>query len=396
MPSAPSPTGHEAPDAASTLLPQDPPSWVVQGTAWLIIGLFAAGLLASVLIHLPETIRCPCILAPEGGADPIQSPRLAIVRQVRVSEGRVVAAGDELFVLSSEDAGDHDAQSRTVDEDLTTQRRTLRQAEATDAEDLEIKDHEIAQADEEMKFRETAVGVERDLVGRYAKLSKVGVYSETDLVLRQLELAGAEKDLSVAERTRQQVILQRQQMAAEQSRQKSDRMAEIRKLEIRSEALKNEMADSNKNMISIRAPYDAVVISLAENNPGSVVQNGQELCQLARAGGKLKVRLLLAETGLPRLAVGQQIRFFADAFPYQRYGTITGKLTWISPSAVASRDGQQFVAIGTLDRDAFQVGSAAQPLRVGMRGEARIVVGDRTLIEYAVEPIRQMRENLAR
>jgi multidrug resistance efflux pump len=382
-------------EAGPPMLPQDPPSWLISGTAWLIVALFAVALLASVLIHIPETIRCPCLLVPEGGADPIQSPRLAIIRQVRVAEGRVVGAGDELFVLSSEDAGDHDAQARTVEEDLETQARNLKQAEATDRADLEIKDHEIAQADDEVKFRERTVAVERDLAGRYEKLSKVGVYSETDLVLRQLALAGAEKDLSVAERTRQQVILQRQQMAAEQSRERSDRLAEIKKLKIRADALKNEMADSDRNLISIRAPYDGVVISLAENNPGTVVQNGQELCQLARANGKLKVRLLLAETSLPRLAVGQRVRFFADAFPYQRYGTITGNLTWISPSAVSSREGQQFVAVANLDRDGFQVGSQTKPLRVGMRGEARVVVGYRTLIEFAVEPLRQMRESLA-
>jgi len=29
-----------------------------------------------------------------------------------------------------------------------------------------------------------------------------------------------------------------------------------------------------------------------------------------------------------------------------------------------------------------------------MRGDARIIVGGRTLIEYAFEPIRQLRENI--
>ena len=117
---------------------------------------------------------------------------------------------------------------------------------------------------------------------------------------------------------------------------------------------------------------------------------------VAVAGDVVPVALLLPETGLPRLAVGQRMRFFAAAFPYQRYGTLTGTLSWISPSAVSSRDGQQFVAVATLDRDAFQIGTQSVPLRVGMRGEARIVVGNRTLIEYALEPVRQLRENLAR
>src|ERR1700683_1123243 len=153
-------------EASSPMLAQDPPNWLIRGTAWLILAFFAVAILASVLIHLPETIRCPCLLVPEGGADPIQSPRLAVIRQVRVAEGRVVAAGDELFVLSSEDAGVHATQERTLGEGLISMKRNLNQAEPTDAADLEMKDHEIAQADEEVKFRETSVTVERDLVAR--------------------------------------------------------------------------------------------------------------------------------------------------------------------------------------------------------------------------------------
>jgi multidrug efflux pump subunit AcrA (membrane-fusion protein) len=384
----------EALESESPLLPKDPPHWIVRGTAWLMIALFATALLAAVLIHLPETVRCPCLLVPEGGADPIQSPRLAVIRQVHISEGREVAAGDELFVLSSEEVGDRDTEARTLEEDLVLQKANLKHSEITDAADLQIEDHEIAQADEEVKFREATVAVEHDLAARFEKLSKLGIYAETDLILRRLETAGAEKDLSVAKRAQQLVVLQQQQMADEQARQRSEQLEEIAKLGIRLDALKLQLEDSKQNMISIRAPYDAVVISMAANNPGSVVQNGQELCQLARAHGKLKVRLFLTESGLAQLAVGQRMRFFADAFPYQRYGTLTGTLSWISPSAVSSRDGQQFVALATLDQQSFHGAGPSGFLRVGMKGEARIAVGSRTLIEYALEPIRQLREDL--
>jgi multidrug efflux pump subunit AcrA (membrane-fusion protein) len=382
-------------DKESNLLPNDPPHWLVRGSAWLVIALFAAILVASVIVHVPETIRCPCVLVPEAGADPIQSPRRAVVRQVRVAEGRQVAAGDELFVLSSEEIGDLDVQERTLGEDMDSRQQDLKRSETADAADLDMKDHEIAQADDEVRFRQSTVAVERDLAARVEKLQKLGIYSETDLILRRLEVEGSEKDLSVAERSRELLKLQRKQMADEQTRIHSGRTSEINKLGIHLDSLKRELQDSNQGLISIRAPYDAVVLSLSASNPGSVVQSGQELCQLGRADGMLKVRLLLPETGLPRLAVGQRIRFFADAFPYQRYGTLSGTLTWISPSAVVSRDGQQFIALASLDRNSFSSGDRAGQLRVGMRGEARIVVGSRTLIEYALEPVRQLTENLA-
>ena len=144
--------------------------------------------------------------------------------------------------------------------------------------------------------------------------------------------------------------------------------------------------------MSIRAPYRAAVISLAHRNAGGVVQHGGELCQLARADGEPRAHLLLHEAGLPKLAPGQKVRLFFEAFPYQRYGTITGKLEWISPAAVSLSEGQRFTGAAKLDQITFRTRSNERPLRVGMKGEARLVVGSRTLIEYASEPLRQLRE----
>ncbi|MBA3387140.1 MAG: hypothetical protein H0T95_11085 [Chthoniobacterales bacterium] len=122
------------------------------------------------------------------------------------------------------------------------------------------------------------------------------------------------------------------------------------------------------------------------------MQHGQELCQLARLDAKPRARLLLAESGLPKLAIGQRVRFFFEAYPYQRYGAVNAKLDWISPSVVSFPEGPRFIALASLD-EAPDRRAKPLALRVGMRGEARVVVGRRTMIEYAFEPVRQLREN---
>lgn len=109
---------------------------------------------------------------------------------------------------------------------------------------------------------------------------------------------------------------------------------------------------------------------------------------------KERRRPTLAGTGRPRLTVGHRTRFFAGAFSHQRCGTLAGALDWISPSSVFVCDGPHLVGLASLDRDAFTVGSGPQPRRAGMPGEARDVVGRRTVIEYVLGPTRQMRENL--
>jgi RTX toxin transport system membrane fusion protein len=314
---------------------------------------------------------------------------------VVVEEGQPVKAGEELFVLRSDEIGGWDTQFRTLNEDLRTKQDSLTRNESAYAAQAGIKSAEIEQAKSEVKFRENHAQTSRELVGRMEKLAKQGGESEVDLIKLKLDLAGSEKDLSVAQRTLQQVTLDRERMETEHARQRGEEQSEVEKLKMRLAALKTDLENTHQNLLMVRSPYEGVVISMDQRTVGSFVQQGQVLCQLAPKGSKPRARMTLNEAGLPRLAVAQRVRYFFDAFPYQRYGTITGKVDWISPSAVTTTEGSHFVALGSLD--SYEISSRAGqalPLRVGMRGAAHIIVGGRTLIEYAFEPIRQLRESM--
>jgi multidrug efflux pump subunit AcrA (membrane-fusion protein) len=380
-------------EAESEMLPQDPPAWIMRTSAWLLIAFFVIALFAACVVHLPENVTAPFVLVPREGADPIQSPYLAIVHKAMVSEGDAVKQGQELFVLQSDEIRNRDMQNRTLAEDLREREASLEKVESAFAAQVQIKDAEIGQAESEVKFRERHSTTNADLVDRMEKLSKNGGISQVELLRMRLELAGSEKDHSVALRTLQQVKLERQRMEMDHSRQRGQDLAEIEKIKFRLAGLKSDLENTEQNLLTLRAPYDAVVISMTQKNPGSVVQNGQELCQLARLDSQPRARLLLTESGLPKLVNGQRVRFFFDAYPYQRYGVVNAKLEWVSPSVVATPEGPRFVALASLDDEANAKRARSLSLRVGMRGAARIVVGHRTLIEYAFEPIHQLREN---
>jgi RTX toxin transport system membrane fusion protein len=382
-------------DAESEMLPQEPPPWIIRSTAWILLAAFLFALLIAIVMRLPETVHCPFVLVPATGGDPIQSPVRAIISHVGVDEGQPVKAGEELFVLRSEEIRGLDTQFRTLTEDLRSREESLARYEAAYVSQLGIKNAEIEQAKSEVKFRENHANTSRDLVTRMEKLAKLGGESEIDLVKLKLDLAGSEKDLSVAQRTVQQVNLDRERMETEHARQRAEQQSEIEKLKMRIGALKSDLENANQNLLTIRSPYEGVIISMDQRTVGSVVQQGQMLCQLARNDAKPRARMTLNEAGLPKLAVAQRVRYFFQAFPYQRYGTISGKLDWISPSAVTSADGSHFIALASLDRSEISTRAGQSlPVRVGMRGEAHIIVGGRTMIEYAFEPIRQLRESI--
>jgi RTX toxin transport system membrane fusion protein len=257
-----------------------------------------------------------------------------------------------------------------------------------------IKKAEINQVERELTFRQKHADTIRGLVARLQKLAGTGGISQIELAKYQLELASSEKDLSITEKTLDGVKLERERMETDRTRQRGEEQATIQTLKVRIAALERDLENTRHDLLAIRAPYPAVVLSLAQRSVGNVVQSGQELCQLARLDAAPRARLTLQERGLSRLAHEQRVRLFFEAFPYQRFGTITARLDWISPAAVSSDAGSMFVALASLDQTTINVRGEPRPLRVGMKGEARIVVGHRRLIEFAFEPIRKLKENL--
>ncbi len=383
------------------MLPQHPPPQVIRWMASLIIAVCVVAGAALVVVHVPETVRCSFVLVPEKGADPIQAPLLAVVQSVKVTEGQEVQPGAELFVLRSDEIRAWQTQLKTAQEDLRgIQKRGAKSEEYYESQ-MAIKTQELNQVEQEVAYRQKHLATSQDFLARNQKLAAEKLVSEVELLQYRLAVAESEKDLNVAQRTVQQVTLQRQQLQTERARQRSEEESEAEKLKVRIDAFGRQLENCVGEVMSIRAGYHGVVLSLAHRNAGSVVRNGDELCQLARLEGEPRARLLVREPALPKLAAGQKVRLFFEAFPFQRYGTVTGKLEWLSPAAVNSADGPTFVARATLDETSFKRGagpdsSVVRPVRVGMKGEARIVVGSRMLIEYAFEPMRQLREQMRR
>jgi multidrug efflux pump subunit AcrA (membrane-fusion protein) len=382
-------------DIESEMLPQDPPPWIIRWTAWLLLGVLALAFVGAIVLKLPETVHCPFVLVPARGADAIQSPHQGILSRVSVVEGAVVKKGTELFVLRSDEIRGLDTQFRTLNEDLRAKEESLGQGDTAYKAQVSMKESEIEQARSEVKFRENHAKTSRDLTERMEKLAQKGGFSEIDLVRMKLDLAGSEKDLSVSQKTFQQVNLDRQRMETEHTRLRGEQQAEIEKLKMRITALKADLENAQEDLLTVRSPYDGIIISLDQRTVGSVVQQGQVLCQLAPENAQPRARMFVNEAGLAKLAVAQRVRYFFEAYPYQRYGAVGGNLDWISPSPVTTSDGSHFVALASLDRTEIPRPRGKDlPLRVGMRGDAHIIVGHRAPIEYMLEPIHQLRENM--
>jgi hypothetical protein len=70
-------------------------------------------------------------------------------------------------------------------------------------------------------------------------------------------------------------------------------------------------------------------------------------------------------------------------------------VAWLSPAAVETNAGASFKSHVELVDSEILVQGQPRSLFAGMTGKAEIVIGNRSLIEYVFEPLRQLKENFS-
>jgi multidrug efflux pump subunit AcrA (membrane-fusion protein) len=376
-------------DQPSGLLPTDPPARAVRWTGWLLLALALAAMIFAVSFRLPDVVVAPFVIVPVEGTAPIQAPVAGLLANVQVRAGQRVLAGDELFVLRSDALRDADARLRQLHEDQRALTEQVAKRTLSHASELAASDAQIGLSERELGFRQQHYAATRTILERKEKAVKDGLLPQLTVLSDRLVLAESETARVLAEQQLQQVKLKRQQQLDQRSRERTDEAASAEKLRVQIDALTAQLATSAGDLQSIRAPYDAMVLSVAAQTPGSVIAIGAELCQLARLEAAGQAQLSLPEAQMQRLRIGQGARLFLTAYPYQRYGSVPSEIAWISPAPISGPNAPSFIALATL-----QSGREGMPVRIGMTGEARVLVGRRTLLELALEPIRGLREKL--
>ena len=238
----------------SPFLEGAPPHWAARGLAGMLIIVFAAAVVASFVITLPETISSPFVLVPGHGADPIRASRGGVVAAVRLAEGQTVARGAPAFVIRSAAAGDRSSELRSLetqmsgaeDSRLNARQRYESQRRADDEEqrrlsaraaylrdklaeqkglrdvrearfrrDLEIQGNDIEITQRELGLKRTQFGVARELSDRLEKFHRDGAISWLEYNNRRLEATRLEVEGQQLERALENSKLKLSQMRSE-------------------------------------------------------------------------------------------------------------------------------------------------------------------------------------
>ncbi|MBL0423412.1 HlyD family type I secretion periplasmic adaptor subunit [Ramlibacter sp. AW1] len=440
---AQAPSG-EAPDllALQEEAPARMPAWVGYAVGTLVLLLFAWAAFGQLDIVATAEGR----LVPRNHSRVVQPAEAGVVHEVLVREGDAVHAGQvlmrmdgtlsrtELDVLQAESAL-REASLRRIDAELRdqpllpqqgepvevsaqvgAQYRARRQAyiDAVSQEEAQVQRtrHELAAAREQLAKLQATLPLVKRAAQAYEQLVGEGFVSELGAHDRLRERIAAERDMQG-----QQAMVAGLLASLEQS---GHRLAQIRSsyesqlLEQRMGLLSERQRSQGElrkqgyrsGLLELRAAEDGTVTDLVTYTPGAVVQPGVVLMNLVPRHEPLFAEVAVRNEDVGFVAPGQLARVKLLAYPFQKYGLLTGRVELLSAdsgagdpqrAATQGRSPHSYRALVRLDTQQLR-GLAGEVLSLapGMMVQAEIHQGRRTVLEYLLSPVRRLANEAAR
>lgn len=210
---------------------------------------------------------------------------------------------------------------------------------------------------------------------------------EHDYRLAQSRAREIDKEILAARAERDNFAGQWRQHALEDlsaaERQRSDVKEQLGKARRRNE------------LVQLVAPANAVVLDIGKKSIGSVVKEAEPLFTLVALDAPLQAEVEVDAADVGELRVGDTARIKFATYPFQKHGTLAGRLDTISADAFArqanGQDGGSYY-LARIDTRERRLSGMAGPayLLPGMTLSAEIIIGKRSVISYFLYPVLRM------
>lgn len=146
-------------------------------------------------------------------------------------------------------------------------------------------------------------------------------------------------------------------------------------------------ADISKRT-DVQAPVDGVVVLLRHHTTGGVVQAGEPILEMIPDNERYVVELRIDPDDIDVVYPGQPARVRLTAFSARTTPMIEGKVVQVSADRIVDpKTGAGFFA-GRVMPDAAQTPDGNMPdLQPGMMAEVFLVTGERTVLDYLLDPL---------
>ena len=332
-------------------------------------------------------------IVPKGKINVIQTPSGGIVSAINVREGDYVNEGEVLIEIDSEsllvDVDKLNSQKVILSDEIRVYSMILKgtklknlyvEAYSEESQNalMSIVNYDTSfQSEQELKESELETArLNKQMADIQLEEYKVTGTSRQreaqELKVEQCELAVSEAELKI-ENAKIQYLTQVNQQISEKQIKLKEIDAELSKYEI---AVNGQM---------ITAPVSGYVNSIDVNTIGQYTAAGTQLITIVPDGAALEMDCYVKNMDIADIETGMDVQIKLEAYPYNRYGTVNGKVSYISPSSFTNEE------MGSVYLVKVQLTDVPEDINVisGLTGSVEIKTGTRSVMSYFLEPITQ-------
>lgn len=319
-----------------------------------------------------------------GGTVAVSAPKDAIVSAIAGPEGQHVRKGERLVELRYENiaiGGDVTEQQREL---LLAKRKLL-------SDELRLNERKLGEAQHRHRTLIASLSLQRSRQQEGVRLSGKKAMLAADNS-RRIDLLAADQLVSQIERNRSEteLIQARQaevearrgleltrQLIADESAVLAAARSELETARLQTHREMNEIdmsvsRNSAESGVVLASPIDGIVAArLVE--PGQPVKSGASLISVVPAGTPVQAHLRVPATVLAEMDTSVEIPLACDAYPYQKYGWLRGRIQSVSLAPVTGKDEPPMYRL-VVTIDSIPDDATGRPVNIsaGMRVKARL------------------------
>jgi len=350
-------------------------------------------------------------LTPVAGTAKVFASQQGTIRAVYVSEGQSVEQGQPLLTIDTsqiaEDGADVNSTmlvALATRKELLTQQIAAQQERAASEQErltslIQGAEVEISQLQAQIIGQRERARLSEDAAQAGGELRGKGYMAEIEFNRRRSAALEQKQLLSSLEG----------QLAARENQLTETRYA-LRQLPIslaeKVRSIRDDLSTldvriaelDGRRAFVIRAPI-AGRVSTLQATDGQYAEPRRLQMEIVPAKTLLQAELFVPTRAIGFVELGQKVRIMYEAFPYQHYGTYSGRITKVSQTIVTAAD-----AIGPLllkepvyrvtamiDQPEIEAKGRRIPLQPDMLLRADIVLEERPLIQWLIEPLLSVR-----
>lgn len=411
---------------------ETPPKRTSRILIWIIFSIMVATFLWAYLGRVDEVAVARGKIVPDGRIKIIQPVETGVIRAIHVTEGQRVKEGQLLIELDPTiKQADAESSAKALNIQMANKERLIRelnggmerpsgnmpadvhpeiaqlQKKFKEAREAEFQAKEDAQRSV-IAQREKAIQVARAILTKLEKVCAVtreeeaayravgdkGYIAKLVVLGKQKELFSAEQELEAQKGTLAQTL-----DSLEEARKT---LAALRKE--RERLILNDILESEKNITSVEgeaikarkmfelerlcSPVDGTVHGLSLYTIGGVVTSAQPVVTIVPEGTPLIIEASILNKDIGFVKTGQEAEIKMDTFPFQKYGTIVGNVTAVSPDAFDDeKQGPIYKVKVGMNSWTMVVDGKKIPLVPGMTASVEIKTDKRTILEFFMSPL---------